>query len=65
MSQVRVWVIPKTLKMVITDPQPVLVIMSLSKGNGLAIKKAKLAHTLYNRLPDKSGIIKRPGCLIR
>jgi hypothetical protein len=38
-SQVRVQVISLTLKMVLTAPQPVLVIMSLSKGNALAIKR--------------------------
>ena len=37
-SQVRVRVIPKTLIMVLSAPQPVLVIMSLSKGNALALK---------------------------
>ena len=41
-SRVRVRVIPKTLKMVLTAPHSVLVIMSLSKGNVLAIKKAQL-----------------------
>jgi hypothetical protein len=40
--RVRVRVIPKTLKMVLTAPQPVLVIMSLSKRNTLAIKKAQI-----------------------
>ena len=49
--------------MVLTAPQSMLVIMSLIKGNALAIKNA--AHTLYNnRLPDKGGIIQRAGCLI-
>ena len=33
----EVWVIPKTLKRVLT--QPVMVIISLSKGNALAIIK--------------------------
>ena len=42
---------------------PVLVIISLSKGNALAIKSA--AHTSYNGPPDKGGIIQRSGCLIR
>ena len=39
-------VTPKTLKMVNTTPQPMLVIMSLSKGNALALKGA--ADTLHN-----------------
>ena len=49
--------------MILTDPQPVLVIMRWSKGNALAKKGA--AHTLYNGPPDKGGIIQRAGCLIR
>ena len=40
-------------KMVLTAPQPVLVKMSLSKGNALAIKSAD--HTLYSETPDKGG----------
>ena len=39
-----------TLKVVLTYPQPVLVIMILSKGNALTIKE-------LNGPPDKSGII--------
>ena len=35
-------VIPKPLKMVLTAPQPLLVIISWSKGDALAIKKAHL-----------------------
>ena len=62
-SRVRVSVIPKTLRMVLTAPQPVLVTMSLSKGNALTIEG--VAHTLYNGPPDKGGIIQRAGCLIR
>ena len=38
-SWVRVRVIPKTLEMVLTATQPVLVKMSLSKGNALAMKR--------------------------
>ena len=38
-SRVRVWVIPTTLKMVLTAPEPVLVILSVSKGNALAIER--------------------------
>ena len=43
MGRSRVWVrvIPKTLKMVLTAPQPVLVIMSLIEGNALAIKRRR------------------------
>ena len=36
-SRVRVWVIPNILKMVLTAPQLVLGLMSLSKRNALAI----------------------------
>ena len=46
---------PKTIKMVLTVPQPVLVIMSLSKGNTFA----SAAHTLYSEPLDKGGIIQR------
>ena len=49
--------------MVLTAPPPVLVIMSLSKENALAMKGAR--HTLYNGPPDKGGMIQRAGCLIR
>ena len=49
--------------MVLTAPQPMLFIMSLSKKNALAIKGA--APTLYSGPPDKGGIIQRAGCLIR
>ena len=49
-----------TLKMVLPAPQPVMVIMSLSKGNVFAI-----IHTSYNGPPDKGGIISIDGCLIR
>ena len=41
-SRVQVQVIPKTLKIVPTAPQLVLIIMILSKGNALAIEKAQL-----------------------
>ena len=41
--------------MVLTAPQPVLVIMSLSKGNTLAIKRRRS----YIEPPDKGGIIQR------
>ena len=58
-SRVRVWVITATLKMVLTAPQPMVVNISLSKGNALAIKGT--AHTLYNRPPDKVGIIQKAG----
>ena len=54
-SRVRVRVILKTLKMVLTDSWPVLVTMSLSKGNALAIKKAQLIPFTI----DKGGIIQR------
>ena len=54
-SRVRVRVITKTLKILLTAPQPRLVIMSLSKG---------AAHTLYNGPIDKGSIIQRAGCLI-
>ena len=40
-----------------------LVIMSLSKGNALAIKKAQLIPYMYNGPPDKGGKIQRAGCL--
>ena len=50
--------------MVLTAPQPLLTLMSLSKGNVLAIKKAA-AHTLYNGHPDKGDIIQRAGGLMR
>ena len=43
----------KDFKMVLTAPQPVLVII---KG---------AAHTLYNGPPDKGGIVQRACCLIR
>ena len=43
----------------LTAPEPVLVTMSLSKVNALAIKGA--AHTLYNGPPDEGGIIQRAG----
>ena len=43
-----------------TAPQPVLVIMSLNKGNVIGIKKsAAHAITLYNEPPDKGDIIPR------
>ena len=42
---------------VLTDPQPVLVIMSSSKGKGAAL-------TLYNGPPDKGGIIQRTGMVV-
>ena len=43
-SRVRVRVITKTLKMVLTGaPQPVVVKMSFSKGNALAVKR----HSSY------------------
>ena len=45
-----------TLKIVLIDSQPELVIMSLRRGNVLDIKGA--AHTLYNGSAEKSGIIK-------
>ena len=38
-SRVRVQFIPMTLKMVLTAPQPEMVMMSLSIGNALAIKR--------------------------
>ena len=41
-SSSHVWVTPKTSKMVLTGHQPVLVIMSLSKGNTLTIKRRSL-----------------------
>ena len=44
----------RTLKMVLTAPQPVLVIMSLGK-----------TKTLHNEPSDKGGIIQRAGCLIQ
>ena len=44
--------------------QPLLTLMSLSKGNVLAIKKGA-AHTLYNGHPDKGDIIQRAGGLMR
>ena len=53
-SWVRVQDIPKTLNMLLKTPQPVLVIMSLSKGNDS-----------QNGHPDKGGLIQRAGCLIR
>ena len=62
-SRVRVRVIPKTVKMVLTVPQPVLVIICLSKGNALAIKR--LIPYIYDGHPDKGGIIQRAGCLTR
>ena len=63
-SRGRVRVIPKTLRMVLTAPQPVLVILSLSNGNALAI--TGVAHTfIHNELPDKDSIIQRAGYLIR
>ena len=52
-SRVQVGAISKTLKIVLTASQPVLVIISLGKGNALFIKK---------RI---NGIIQRAGCLIR
>ena len=47
-----------TLKMVLTAPKPMLVILRLSKENDAA-------HTLYNGPSDKVGTIQRAGCLIR
>ena len=60
-ASVRLQVILKTIKIVLIAPQPVLVIMSLSKGNALTIKR----RNSYSGPPDKGGIIQRAGCLIR
>jgi hypothetical protein len=54
-TQVRVQVIQKTLKMVLIAPYPVLVIISLRKGNVLAIKKAQL--TPYT-MPLRTKVVK-------
>ena len=64
-SQVRVRVIPTTLKMVITAPQPMLVIISLRENTLVKKGAAHTAYALYNGPPDKGGIIQRVGCLIR
>ena len=40
----------------LTDTQPVLVIMSLSKGNALTIEK-RTGLTFYSEPPDKVGLI--------
>ena len=56
----RVRVIQKTLNMILTAPQSFLDIMSLSKGNALAIKRLE-AHTLCNGPPYKVSIIQRAG----
>ena len=53
----------KDFKMVLTAPQPVLVIMSFRKGNTLAIKRRSLFF--YDGPLDKGGITQRAGCLIR
>jgi hypothetical protein len=57
-ARVRVQVISTTLKIVLTAPQPVLVIMS--KENAFARKKAQLIPYTV----DKGGMIQRGGCLI-
>ena len=59
-SRVRLRVILKTIKMVITAPQPVLVIKSVGKGNALAIKR----RSSYQYI-GPPGIIQKAGCLIR
>ena len=43
-TEMYLHIFPKTLKMVFTAPQPVLVIMSLRKGNALAIKRRSSYH---------------------
>ena len=55
-SRVRVPVIPKTSNMALTAPQPVQVIMSLSKWNALVIKRR--SSYIINWTPDKGVIIK-------
>ena len=47
-SRVRVRVIPKFLEMVLTAPQPVLVILSLSKGNALYLIQWTSRQRWYN-----------------
>ena len=51
------------LKMVLTAPPPVLVIVSLRKRVYLDHKKGA-AHTLNNGSIDKSDVIQMTGCLI-
>ena len=58
---VRSRVRPTTLKMVLTAPQPVLVIKILTKE----ILKKGAGPTLYNEPPDKHGMLQRAGCLIK
>ena len=59
---VESWFISTTSKMTLTASQSVVVIMSLSKGNALAI----ILYTLYNGpYMYKSGKIQRNGRLLR
>ena len=52
-----IYILPTTLKRVITAPQPVIIIISLSKGNALAIKDS--AYTFYNGTPQKGCVIQK------
>ena len=54
-----------TLKLVHTAFQALLVIMSLSKGNALAIKKVQLIPYTMDLQTYNNGIFHRAVCLIR
>ena len=54
----------KGFKMVLTAPQPVLVIITLSRGNAIAIER-RSSYLIQWTSPDRGGIIQRDGCLIR